>query len=136
MIFETKIVIIVRDELLVWQKLNVASFLSGGIAGLNSEVIGEPYRDANGTTYGSLIRQPILIFEANGEGLGRTLKRALEHAVSAHIYTREMFATGHDEANRAVVAAIEQQHLDLVGMAFIAPRSTADKVTKGLKLHP
>jgi hypothetical protein len=33
MAFETKIVIIIRDDLLIWQKLNVTAFLMSGISG-------------------------------------------------------------------------------------------------------
>jgi hypothetical protein len=32
MTFDTKIAIVVREDLAAWQKLNVAAFLSGGLA--------------------------------------------------------------------------------------------------------
>ena len=51
------------------------------------------------------------------------------------LYTAGMFATGHDAANRAVVAAAKTDQLDLVGLGFIADRKIADKITKGLSLH-
>lgn len=35
MIFDTKIAIVLRDDLAVWQKLNVTTFLVSGIAGTN-----------------------------------------------------------------------------------------------------
>ena len=133
--FETKIVICVRNELAVWQKLNVASFLAGGIAGVNPEIMGLPYADADGKIYGALIRQPILVFGADPGELQRTLARAGERGVRPHIYTAGMFATGHDAANRAVVAAAKTDQLDLVGLGFIADRRIADKITKGLSLH-
>jgi hypothetical protein len=47
-----------------------------------------------------------------------------------------LFSTGHDEANRAAVAAVPREALDLVGLAFHTGRNVADKITKGLKLHP
>lgn len=62
--FDSKIAVIVRDDLAVWQKLNVACFLSGGAVGSSLEVSGEPYRDGSGTVYGPLIRQPVMVFEA------------------------------------------------------------------------
>ena len=34
--FDTKIAVIIRTDLEPWQKLNVASFLAGGIAAINA----------------------------------------------------------------------------------------------------
>ena len=45
---DTKITIAVRDDLAVWQKLNVVAFLASGIAAHAPDIIGEPYRDADG----------------------------------------------------------------------------------------
>src|SRR5207344_2997825 len=38
------------------------------------------------------------------------------------VYTQELFETGHDEANRAAVAAVSEDELDLVGIALRAER--------------
>jgi hypothetical protein len=46
-----------------------------------------------------------------------------------------MFATGHDAANRAVVAAVPGADLDLVGVAVHGQRNAVDKITKGAALH-
>jgi len=134
--FSTKIAIVVRDDLAPWQKLNVACFLSGGLVGSYPELAGERYRDASGRAYGPLVRQPILVFAARGEALTRTLRRCLERGLAVSIYTRELFATGNDVANRAAVAAVATESLDLVGLALHADRKDVDKVTKGLTLHP
>ena len=48
----------------------------------------------------------------------------------------ELFDTGHDEANRAVVAAVPADELDLVGIAFRAERRIADRVVDRLRFHP
>lgn len=133
--FDTKIAIIVRDDLAVWQKLNVASFLSGGLVGSYPELAGERYRDGSGRLYGPLVRQPILIFAATGPELTRTLSRAIERGLDGALYTAELFATGHDAANRAAVAGVATDALDLVGLGFHAARKDIDKVTKGLVLH-
>lgn len=133
--FDTKIAIIVRDDLAVWQKLNVASFLSGGLVGSYPELAGERYRDGSGRLYGPLVRQPILIFAATGPELTRTLSRAIERGLDGSLYTAELFATGHDAANRAAVAGVATDALDLVGLGFHAARKDIDKVTKGLVLH-
>jgi hypothetical protein len=62
--FDTKIAVVIRTDLEAWQKLNVAAFLAGGIAATFPESVGEPYEDGSGTSYLSLIGQPILIYGA------------------------------------------------------------------------
>jgi hypothetical protein len=133
--FDTKIAIVIRTDLEAWQKLNVASFLAGGIAAGFPECIGAAYEDGSGTQYHSLIGQPILIYGADRAALSRTLERALARNVKAAVYTEEMFRTTHDEANRAVVKAVARAELNLVGLAFRAERKVIDKVIDGLKFH-
>lgn len=133
--FDTKIAVIVRDDLAVWQKLNVACFLSGGLAGTSPEVIGEPYQDASGTVYGPLIREPIMVFAGTAEDLTKVRARAISRGLALSIYTHDLFATGNDHDNRAAVAAVEADALDLVGIALHADRKQVDKVIKGLSLH-
>jgi hypothetical protein len=69
--FDTKIAVVVRSDLEVWQKLNVASFLAGGIAAAFPASIGDAYEDGSGTKYLSLIGQPILIYGADRAALSR-----------------------------------------------------------------
>ncbi len=133
--YNTKIAIVVRDDLATWQKLNVASFLAGGLAGATPELAGEPYRDASGRFYGPLIRQPVLIFAASAAELTSVLQRAQQRGVRPHLYTKDLFATGNDIDNRAAVAAVTTDALDLVGLGLHAERKEIDKITKGLKLH-
>jgi hypothetical protein len=47
-----------------------------------------------------------------------------------------LFATGNDYDNRAAVAAVATDALDLAGLGLHADRKAVDKVTKGLALHP
>lgn len=51
------------------------------------------------------------------------------------IYTMDLFLTYNDVDNRAAVASVPTESLDLAGLAFHAPRKVTDKVIKGLKLH-
>jgi hypothetical protein len=67
--FDTKVAIVVLDDLAVWQKLNVTAFLATGIAGAAPEAMGEPYEDAAGRLHARLLGQPILVFAAGAEGL-------------------------------------------------------------------
>ena len=38
--FDTKIAIVVREDLATWQKLNVTAFLTSGIVGANEGLLG------------------------------------------------------------------------------------------------
>lgn len=125
----------VRENLATWQKLNVASFLAGGLVGAAPELGGEPYQDGSGRFYGPLIRQPVLIFAATTEELQQVLQRAQGRSVRAHLYTNELFSTGNDIDNRAAVAAVATADLDLVGLGLHGERKDIDKIIKGLKLH-
>jgi hypothetical protein len=133
--FDTKIAVVVRTDLEPWQKLNVASFLSGGVAATFPECIGSPYEDGSGTKYLSLIGQPILIYGADRAALSRALERALARNVTPAVYTEDMFKTTHDEANRATVKAVARADLNLVGIAMRAERKVIDKIVDGLKFH-
>ena len=132
----TKIAVVLRDDLAVWQKTNVTAFLVSGIAGTVPGVVGEPYRDASGNEYLPMFVQPVLVYEADAAGVRRAYERALGRGVVPAVYIAELFATGHDEANRAAVAAVAAADLDLVGIAFRAERRTVDKVVDRLRFHP
>ncbi|MEJ8574601.1 DUF2000 family protein [Microbaculum marinum] len=133
--FQTKIAVVLRDDLPVWQKLNVACFLSGGIVGANPETIGEPYRDASGVAYGPMIRQPAMVYAAGAADLQKVLQRALSRGIAPTVFTLDLFATMNDADNRAAVAAVATQDLDLAGLGLYAESKIVDKVIKGLKLH-
>jgi hypothetical protein len=134
--FDTKIAVVLRDDLAVWQKTNVTAFLVSGIAGTVPGVVGEPYRDASGNEYLPMFVQPVLVYEADAAGLRRAYERAMSRGVVPAVYTSELFETDHDEANRAQVAAVTAEELDLVGIAFRAERKTVDKVVDRLRFHP
>ena len=133
--FDTKIAVVLRDDLAVWQKTNVTAFLVSGIAGTVPGVVGEPYRDASGNEYLPMFVQPVLVYEADGDALRRAHARALDRGVTTAVYTAELFATGHDEANRDAVARVPADELDLVGIAFRAERRTVDKIVDRLRFH-
>ena len=127
--FDTKIAVVIRADLEAWQKLNVASFLAGGIAAAFPECVGAPYEDGSATKYLSLIGQPILIYGADRAALSRALERALARNVTPALYTEDMFSTTHDEANRAAVKAVVRPDLNLVGLAVRAERKVVDKTS-------
>jgi hypothetical protein len=133
--FDTKIAVIVRADLPVWQKLNMTAFLTSGIAATNEEVIGEPYADAAGEHYLPMFRQPVLVFGATSEQIRTVFERARARGLRFALFTEQLFATNNDDDNRAAVRAYPSEKLDLVGLALYAERNTIDKVVKGLSLH-
>ena len=113
----------------------MTAFLATGI-GSDPELIGEPYRDANGTVYLPMLRQPILVFTADAATLADARARAVERGMRVAVYTAELFTTGHDAANRAAVAAVPGAALDLVGIGIHGAKNAVDRITKAARLHP
>jgi hypothetical protein len=135
--FPTKVAVVVRDDLAAWQRLNVCAFLMSGVtAAAGDDAVGAPYVDADGVEYLPMLRQPVLVFAAGADRLRTVARRARERELPFALYTADLFATGHDEANRAAVAAVPTDELDLVGLAIRAPHKAADAVLRGLKRHP
>ena len=133
--FDTKVAVLLRDDLETWQALNVTAFLLSGIAANDPGLIGEPYEDADGTAYLAMIRQPVVVFEGDADRLGSTHAKAVSRELAVAVYTREMFSTGNDRDNRAAVRAVATADLDLVGIAVHGPKNAVDKTFKGASLH-
>jgi hypothetical protein len=131
----TKIAVVLRDDLPTWQKLNVTAFLASGVAAAAPEAIGREYVDADDTRYGAMFGQPVMVYAADTARLTRTLTRARSRGVLATIFTADLFGTGNDDANRAAVAAVRRDDLDLVGVAIRSDRKVVDKIVDGLALH-
>lgn len=135
MTFDTKIAVVLRDDLAVWQKLNVTAFLISGIAGTVEGLMGENYEDASGNIYLPMCIQPMLVFQASPDKIQNVYNRAMSRDVLFSIFTEELFQTPNDIENRAAVKAVAQEDLNIVGMAFRDQKKTVDKVLKGIKLH-
>jgi hypothetical protein len=134
--FSTKIAVVVRDDLPTWQRLNVCAFLVSGVAAAVPELIGDAYEDADGTKYLAMFGQPVLVFEASAEVIKAAHRKALDRGLPMSVFTKDLFATGNDEDNRAAVRAVPQDQLDLVGLAVHGPRNAVDKIVKGARMHP
>jgi hypothetical protein len=133
--FDTKVALIVRDDLAVWQKLNVVAFLATGVAAAVPHALGEPYEDASGRQYGRMLGQPMLVFAADLAGLQAAHRQALTRELDIVPYVHAMFSTGHDAANREVFRAQDASNLDFVGLALHGAKKAVDKAVKGLSLH-
>ena len=133
--FDTKIAIVLHDDMKFWQKLNVTAFLTSGIIGKKPDLIGETYKDRSGVLYSSLNREPVIVLAADFALLKLIHKRAIDRSVEISIYIKDMFATGHYAANHETVSSHETDTLPLVGLALREERKIVDKITKGAKLH-
>jgi hypothetical protein len=133
--FDTKVALIVRNDLPVWQRLNVVAFIATGVAAAAPDAMGEPYVDASGRRYGSLLGQPMMVFEADLAGLQKAHRVGIERELTLLPYLYAMFSTGHDAANREAFLAEDPANLDLVGLAVRGAKKAVDKAVKGLSLH-
>lgn len=133
--FDTKIAVLLRDDLAGWQRLNVTAFLVSGIAGADPELLGEDYLDADDTRYLPMFRQPVLVFAGDRDVMAAAHRRALDRGVPLSVFTADLFHTGNDRDNRAAVRAVPLAELDLVGLALHGPRNAVDKILKGAALH-
>src|SRR5258708_22411834 len=107
-----------------------------GISAANPHLVGAPYADADGQQYLRLLGVPVLVFEGSAADLSAARGRTLDRGIPLAVYTRDMFATGHDAANRAVVAAVPGSHLHLVGIAVHRPQNAVDKIFTSTHPHP
>lgn len=134
--FDTKVAVVLSEDLAPWQELNVTAFLMSGIATSAEGLTGEPYRDADGTEYTPMLREPVMVMNADAKSLSKArAKAATRDNVALAIFTRALFNTGHDEANRAAVRAVRSDDLDLVGIAVRGPRNAVDRIVKGARFH-
>ena len=133
--FDTKISIVVREDLATWQKLNVVAFLVSGVVGAKPGLVAEPYEDATGNIYNPLMIQPIIILSADRETLKAIYGRAMERRVRLSLYIEDMFTTGHDAANRATVKQYAPEGMNVVGLALREDKKIVDKITKGARMH-
>jgi hypothetical protein len=133
--FDNKIAVVVRDDLPTWQKLNMTAFLASGIAAGRPATIGEPYRDGAGRDYASMFGQPVLVLTGGADVVRAAFDAACARGLWLAVFTDELFATGHDAANRAAVAAVPTEALRLAGFAVEGPKNQVDRALKGLRLH-
>jgi hypothetical protein len=133
--FDTKIAVLLRDDLEPWQRLNVTSFLVSGLGSQVPEVIGEPYEDADGVAYLPMFRQPVMVFEATKEVLVAAHARALPRPAACRLHVGPL---RHRQRPGQPGGGTGRRHgeLDVVGLAVYGPRNGVDKVVKGARMHP
>ncbi|BCH30349.1 hypothetical protein MesoLjLc_22790 [Mesorhizobium sp. L-8-10] len=133
--FQTKVAIVLRSDLAVWQKLNVTAFLTTGLSFRAPEMIGDEYVDRDGNRYNPMSVQPVIVLSADAATMSQIHRRSLERGITTSLYVDAMFATGHDAANRAVFATFGPDDAKVAGIALRADKKIVDKITKGASMH-
>ena len=131
---DKKIAIIVREDLLTWQKLNVTAFLASGFGTL--DIMGDNYKDKSGKVYLPMSGQPILVYAASKEEMKTILSKAVNREIEISIYNEEMFSTNNDVDNRAMIEKYTTEELEPIGLGFCGKKNHIDKTLHGYKLHP
>ena len=135
--YDHKIAIVLREDLMVWQKLNVTAFLASSVAIQFPETHGRPFINGSNSAYLPFIKHPILIYQADGPApLQRAFPRAKERKLHIRIYTQPLFATKNEEQNLKEIARHTDQDQELAGIVVYGENKIVDKALKDLKFHP
>jgi len=133
---DNKIVIIVRDDLKSWEKLNVTAFLASAVAIEFPELHGRHLVTASGNTYLPFIKQPVLVYKADDiNQMQRVFKRAKERELHIGIYSSQLFETMTEQDNLDETARYTDDEQDLVGLVIYGENKKVNKAIDGLKFH-
>ena len=80
--FDIKIAFAVRDDLAVWQKLNVTAFITSGITVHHGALLGDEYEDASAVKYAPLLFQPVIVLTCYDIKMKTIHRRGLEREVN------------------------------------------------------
>lgn len=134
--YDKKLAIVIKDDLLPWQKLNVVAFLAGSIAIEFPETHGEDFVTADNVRFLPFIKNPTLIYKAEStEKIQRAFRRSKERELAIGIYTAPLFATRSGEENVSEIAQHNVDDLELVGIIVYGENKKVDKALDGLKFH-
>jgi hypothetical protein len=133
---DNKIVIIVRDDLKNWQKLNITAFLASAVAIEFPELHGRHLVTASGNNYLPFLKQPVLVYKADDVNqMQRVFKRAKERELHIGIYSSQLFETMTEQDNLDVTARHTDDEQDLVGLIVYGESKKVNKAIDGLKFH-
>jgi hypothetical protein len=134
--YENKIVLVIKNDLPTWQKLNVASFLASSIAIKFPETHGHEFVNDSNSTYLPFIKHPILIYKADTDDeIKRAFNRAKYRELHIGIYTEPLFSTKNEEENLIEISKCTDENQKLVGIALYGEIKRVNKAIDGLKFH-
>ena len=134
--YDKKVAIVIKDDLLPWQKLNVVSFLASSIAIKFPETHGEDFITADNVKFLPFIKHPVLVYKAETkEKLQRAFLRSRDRELAIGIYAKPLFDTRSGEENVRQIASQTVDDLDLAGIIVYGENKKVDKALDGLKFH-
>jgi hypothetical protein len=134
--YTNKIAIIIRDDLKVWQKLNVTAFLASAVAIEFPELHGAHLVTASNNTYLPFLKQPIVVYKADDiTRIHRAFNRGKERKLHIGIYSYPLFTTMTEEDNLKTTASFTDSEQDLVGLIIYGDTKKVNKAVDGLKFH-
>ena len=134
--YDKKVAIIIKDDLLPWQKMNVVSFLTSSVVIRFPETHGGEFITSDHVKFLPFMKHPILIYKADTpEKLQRAFQRARDRDIAIGIYTNPLFATKSGEENVLEIASHSVNDLDLAGIIIYGENKKVDKALDGLKFH-
>lgn len=135
--YDKKIVLVIRDDLQIWQKLNVAAFLASSVAIKFPDTHGKDFVNKSSSIYLPFIKHPILIYKAvNDAEIKRAFKRAKERDLHVGIYTEPLFATKNEAENHAEMGKYTDDEQVLVGIVIYGEIKKVNKAVDSLEFHP
>jgi Uncharacterized protein conserved in bacteria len=133
--YENKIAIVLRDDLLNWQKFNVTSFLASSIAIAFPEVHGNAFVTKIEGEFLPFINQPILIYKADDEDtMRRIFNRSKERGLHIGVYPQSFFSTKSADENYLVMEKFNNEVDSLAGIVIFGETKKVYKAIDGLKL--
>ena len=135
--FDTKIAVLLRDDLAVWQRLNVTAFLVSGIGTGASRADRRAVSGRRRHAYLPEFRQPVMVFEGGKETAdGGARQGAGPRARTSRCSPRTCSPPATTRTTARRCAPCRGADLDLVGIAVYGPRNAVDKALKGAAKHP
>ncbi|BDD09518.1 hypothetical protein FUAX_19500 [Fulvitalea axinellae] len=136
MTYENKVAMVIKNDLMDWQKLNVASFLASSIAVKFPETHGKPFINASESEYLPFIKHPILVYKADDQAqIDRAFQRAKQRDLSIGIYIKPLFSTKNEDENHVEIGKCTDETQELVGIIVYGENKKVNKALNGLKFH-
>ncbi|CAM1344946.1 DUF2000 family protein [Tenacibaculum amylolyticum] len=134
--YDNKIAMVIKNNLMDWQKLNVASFLASSVAIQFPETHGKPFINASKSEYLPFIKHPVLVYKADDQAqINRAFLRAKERELHLGIYTNALFSTKNEDENHIEISKFTDETQELVGIIMYGENKKVNKALNGLKFH-
>ena len=133
--FDTKIAVVLREDLPIWQRLNMTAFLCSGIAATVEGIVGEPYQDASEQLYLPMFRQPVLVFRATADELRKAYARAHARDLRIAIFTDDLSMGGAAEFGDIVARANAALSAGCDVLPVCNDRASVAKLLDGLEFE-